>query len=146
KKKHRTEHLNSIANDTHTLIFYEAPHKLRATLKDLLETLGNRRISICRELTKVYEEVICMGLQEAADYYREKEPKGEYVLIIEGKLSDSDEDGADILGEALEKVSESVCRGQRLADVCKQVAKEHGLKKSELYSRFLSDRSHYNGG
>ncbi|MDE7278745.1 MAG: 16S rRNA (cytidine(1402)-2'-O)-methyltransferase, partial [Oscillospiraceae bacterium] len=83
-KKQRFSHLQSVANDTRTLIFYEAPHKLVSTLEDMLEYFGDRKISLCRELTKVYEEVIRTTISGAIEYYSEKNPKGEYVLVVEG--------------------------------------------------------------
>ena len=78
------EHLNQIKNDPHTLIFYEAPHKLLATLQDLESSLGNRNIAIARELTKVHQEVIRTTISEAVAKYTDVTPKGEFVLIIEG--------------------------------------------------------------
>lgn len=78
------EHLRQIAGDRRTLIFYEAPHKLVYTLQDMLQVLGDRRIALCRELTKLHEEIIRTTFSSALALYREKSPRGEYVLIIEG--------------------------------------------------------------
>lgn len=83
-KRHRKEHLESVKKDTHTLIFYEAPHKLKTTLADLYEALGDRKIAIVRELTKLHEEVIRTTLLKANSLYEEKSPRGEYVLVVEG--------------------------------------------------------------
>ncbi len=84
-KRHRKEHLQSLKNDTHTLIFYEAPHKLKYTLADMRETFGGeRKIALVRELTKLHEEVLRFTLEEAVAFYSETNPRGEYVLIIEG--------------------------------------------------------------
>ena len=83
-KKQRSDHLLSLKDETRTLIFYEAPHKLINTLNDFLKYFGDRRISLCRELTKVYEEVLRMTVSEAILYYENNSPKGEYVLVLEG--------------------------------------------------------------
>ena len=83
-KKQRTKHLTSLKDSRYTLIFYEAPHKLRRTLADLLDVLGDRRIALCRELTKLYEEVLRGNISQMIELYEEKSPKGEYVLVVEG--------------------------------------------------------------
>ncbi|MCI9627386.1 MAG: 16S rRNA (cytidine(1402)-2'-O)-methyltransferase, partial [Clostridia bacterium] len=83
-KKNRREHLNAVSHYTDTLIFYEAPHKLKSTLQDLLDCLGNRNIVLCRELTKKFEEFVRLDLQHAIAYYEEHAPKGEFVLIVQG--------------------------------------------------------------
>jgi 16S rRNA (cytidine1402-2'-O)-methyltransferase len=136
-KKQRIEHLEHAKSKTETMIFYEAPHKLMATLKDMLEYFGDRKISLCRELTKVYEEVIRLTLSEAIEYYKEKNPKGEYVLVIEGK-EDNSEDKNITLEEALERVKALVENGVKTSDACKTVAKESTFKKGELYSAYCN--------
>ena len=83
-KKNRFDHLKSVQNHTETLVFYEAPHKLLQTLIDMKEQLGDRKISICHELTKIHESVFLTTLQEAIEYYTDKTPKGEYVLVVCG--------------------------------------------------------------
>ena len=83
-KRIRLEHLRQLKELPQTLIFYEAPHKLKNTLNDLLEELGDRRISLCREMTKVHEEVIRGTISEMIELYKEQEPRGEYVLVVEG--------------------------------------------------------------
>ena len=84
-KRHRREHLESVKRDTHTLIFYEAPHKLKNTLSDMCRTFGgDRKIALVRELTKIHEEVKRCTLDEAVDFYSENNPRGEYVIVIEG--------------------------------------------------------------
>ena len=83
-RHNRMEHLQSLVKDTHTLIFYEAPHKLTTTLRDIREVLGNRRLALCRELTKIHQEVIRTDFDGAIALYGEKAPKGEFVLIVEG--------------------------------------------------------------
>jgi 16S rRNA (cytidine1402-2'-O)-methyltransferase len=114
------------------MIFYEAPHKLKTTLADLADFFGGERhISICREITKLHEETLRMTLAESVSYYSENEPRGEYVLVVEGGSSDS---GELTLEEALEQVKKLISMGEKPTDACKAVAKETGFKKSELYS------------
>lgn len=137
-KKERNERLELLRNETAVMIFYEAPHKLRTTLKDMAEFFGaDRKIAICRELTKLHEEVIRLTLEEAANLYSENEPRGEYVLVLEGKApSDSD---MPTLEEAMEQVYRLIESGEKPTDACKAVAKETGFKKSELYSSLQSN-------
>lgn len=138
-KKQRFEHLASVKNCTNTLIFYEAPHKLLSTLTDMLEYLGNRKISLCRELTKIHEEVKRTTLSEAVEFYTENKPKGEFVLVIEG----ADEQSlapAETLEQALEQVKALVEKGMRGADACKQIAKATGFSKGDLYAKLLEDK------
>ena len=137
-KKERQERLELLRNETAVMIFYEAPHKLRSTLADLRDFFGGeRRISLCRELTKVHEEVLRMTLGQAAEYYSENEPRGEFVLVLEGK-TDGDDSGMS-LEEALEQVKALVEHGEKPTDACKAVAKETGYRKSELYAAFCED-------
>ena len=134
-KKQRYEHLESLVKDTHTLIFYEAPHKLTTTLEDMFKFFGDRRISLCRELTKIYEEVIRTNLSGAIEYYSEKAPRGEYVLVVEGYKK---EDETEItVEEAVLKAKKLMENGMKSTDACKEIAKETGLKKSEIYSKLL---------
>ena len=137
-RKQRIEHLEEVRNNKNTMIFYEAPHKLVSTLEDMLEYFGDRRISLCRELTKVYEEVIRTTLSGAIEYYSEKSPKGEYVLVIEGK-PESDESECTI-ELALDMVRSMVDEGEKTINACKKVAKETGYKKSELYQMINSEK------
>ncbi len=130
-KKQRNEHLEQVKNNTNTMIFYEAPHKLISTLNDMLKYFGDRKISMCRELTKIYEEVIRCTLSEAIEYYKDKSPKGEYVLVIEGaKMPDTPK---LTIEQALEMISELVGNGEKTITACKIIAQETGYKKSELY-------------
>jgi len=133
-KKQRREHLQSVKNDTRTLIFYEAPHKLLGTLSDMLEHFGDRRISICHELTKIHEEVLRMTISQAVEHYSQKTSiKGEFVLVIEGAKP---EEKAEItIDDAAKQVRELVKSGMKLSDACKEIAKLTGFKKSELYSK-----------
>lgn len=130
-KKERTERLEMLRNETALMIFYEAPHKLKNTLADLLDTFGNRKIAVCRELTKIHEEVLRMSLDEAVEYYNTTEPRGEFVLVIEGMHAIS---GKPSLEQALEQVKRLIDMGEKPTEACKAVAKETGYKKSELYS------------
>lgn len=137
-KKQRLEHLASVRDAHETLIFYEAPHKLMNTLKDMLEYFGDRRISLCRELTKLHEEVKLTTLSEAVSFYTDNKPKGEFVLVIEGADS-AETDKPETIEEALEQVRELVEKGMRGADACRNIAKATGFSKGELYSKLLED-------
>lgn len=137
-KKQRLEHLASVRDAHETLIFYEAPHKLMNTLKDMLEFFGDRRISLCRELTKIHEEAKLTTLSEAIEYYTANKPKGEFVLVIEGADS-AETDKPETIEEALEQVRELVEKGMRGADACRNIAKATGFSKGELYSKLLED-------
>lgn len=132
-KKSRMEHLESVKNETRTMIFYEAPHKLNATLRDMLGAFGNRSIAIVRELTKIHEEVIRTTLEKAVERYSEAPLKGEIVLVIDGaKPVDNnkvytEEEAADlaIALAAEEDVS--------LSEASKKAAKKTGIKKGIIY-------------
>lgn len=132
-KKSRMEHLESVKNETRTMIFYEAPHKLNATLRDMLGAFGNRSIAIVRELTKIHEEVIRTTLEQAVERYSEAPLKGEIVLVIDGaKPVDNnkiytEEEAADlaIALAAEEDIS--------LSEASKKAAKETGIKKGIIY-------------
>ena len=136
-KKSRQEHLQSLAKEQRTMIFYEAPHKLLHTLEDLLQAFGSeRRISLCRELTKLHEEVIRTTLQGALDYYKELVPRGEYVLILEGAVPE--EEAELTLEDVLQMVSQRMESGLSRKDAVKQVAKETGFPKNTLYDASLT--------
>lgn len=138
-KKQRSERLELLRNETGLMVFYEAPHKLRTTLGDLADFFGgDRRISLCRELTKVHEEVIRLTLSGAVDYYNTVEPRGEFVLVIEGKTEAGDE--RITAEEALARVENLVNMGEKPVNACKEVAKEYGFKKSDLYSAFCGKK------
>ena len=131
-KKNRQEHLQSLAGEVRTMIFYEAPHKLTNTLQDLLKAFGpERRISLCRELTKLHEEVIRTTLQGACDYYAQQDPRGEYVLVLEGAAPAEEE--AITLETALQLVEQKMQGGISKKDAIKLVAKETGIAKNALY-------------
>ncbi len=133
-KKNRREHLDSLRGETRTMIFYEAPHKLVSTLADLAETFGaERRVALCRELTKLHEEIVRTTLGQALERYREQPPRGEFVLVVEGAAPVED---APAL--TLEQAVERVCTLYReeqlpMKEAARQVAGETGFQKKELY-------------
>lgn len=132
-KKERNARLDLLRNETALMIFYEAPHKLRNTLADLSEFFGSdRKIAVCRELTKIHEQVLHMTLGESVEYYKTNEPKGEFVLVIDG--ADQEISDKPTIGQAMEQVKRLIESGEKPTDACKAVAKETGYKKSELYS------------
>lgn len=137
-KKQRFEHLRSVAKDPHTLVFYEAPHKLTATLEDMLEYLGDRKISICRELTKMHEEVIRTTISEAIKYYETVNPKGEFVLVVEGCKAEENEANLT-LEQAAEQAKKLIDGGMKPSEACKEAAKMTGYKKSEIYAAVLGE-------
>lgn len=132
-KKQRREHLEDIRREKRTMIFYEAPHKLRATLKDFYDTLGNRRISIARELTKKFEEISYLTLEEAIEKYEQIVPKGEFVIVIEG---DEDEplcrDYSDLPVDV--HVQSYIEGGMSEMEAIKAAAKDRGMRKNEIYA------------
>ena len=133
-KKNRRAHLAELAGERRTMLFYEAPHKLRATLEDLAEAFGpDRRISLCRELTKLHEEVRRTTLGEAAAWYEANPPRGEFVLVVEGAPEAAEAEPAP--QDALERVAALREQGLSLRDAVRQAAKETGLSKNELYDR-----------
>ncbi len=140
-KKSRKAHLDSLRNETRTMIFYEAPHKLLNTLTDLYQTFGERRITLAREMTKKFEEFVYTTLSQAISAYRETPPKGEFVLILEGKTAD-DEPQVVLSDEELrEQVFVLRKQGCSLSDAAKAVAEANGLKKRAVYSLCLEEES-----
>ncbi len=133
-RRSRFEQLGEAAKIPDTLIFYEAPHKLRDTLDDMLKFFGDRRISLCRELTKIHEEVIRTTLSGAVGMYKELLPKGEYVLIIEGNTASEE---TLTLEQAVDQAAELADKGMRKADAAKQIAKVSGFAKSDIYSALI---------
>lgn len=132
-KKSRQTHLDGLRGETRTMIFYEAPHKLTATLADLSAVFGaERRISLCRELTKLHEEVLRMTLGEAIDYYAENAPRGEFVLIVEGAAPKAPEAVSE--ADALEAVRALIEQGLSRKDAVRRVSEQTGIPKNELYN------------
>lgn len=135
-KRHRKEHLESVKNDTHTLIFYEAPHKLPYTLSDMLEILGDRKIALCRELTKIHEEIIRTTLSEAQSLYTETSPKGEFVIVIEGAKEPEKETAWWEELSIDEHVKKYMADGIDQKEAVKMTAKDRGLPKREVYNEY----------
>ena len=134
-KKNRRAHLDSLRQEQRTMIFYEAPHKVADTLDDLLAVFGGeRRISLCRELTKLHEEVLRTTIGEAVEYYKTTDPRGEYVLVVEGAQPEVVEADPDA---ALKRVEQLREQGMSLKDASAQAAAEFGLKKKMLYDMAL---------
>lgn len=137
-KRHRKEHLASVKNDTHTLIFYEAPHKLKTTLADMAEVFGGeRRIALVRELTKLHEEVIRTTLDGALERYSDSSPRGEYVLVIEG-AKEIEDDSAAWWEEmtVTEHVEKYIDEGLSSKDAVKKAAADRNVSKREVYSEY----------
>ena len=136
--KQRRERLEVLKKEPRTCIVYEAPHRLRMTLRDLAEALGERRVSLARELTKLHEECLRMTLPEAAAYYEEQEPRGEYVLVIEGAQDNPEQCAADQMAQAIQLTEELTAAGLTLRDAVKQAAKQTGARKNQLYQTMLA--------
>ena len=131
-KKNRRAHLESLQGEERTMIFYEAPHKLAATLRDLADTFGaDRPLTLCRELTKLHEEVSRTTLGQAAAWYGENAPKGEFVLVVRG--AEPLPEGETSLEDGLDLVDRLRGEGMSLRDAVKRAARELGLSRNELY-------------
>ncbi len=135
-KKNRKAHLESLRGETRTMIFYEAPHKLTATLRDMAEVFGpDRPVSLCRELTKLHEEVRRATLGEAAAWYQENTPRGEFVLVIRG--AEPVEEAEATLEDGLLLADKLRKEGLSLRDAVKRAARELGLSRNQLYDRAI---------
>ena len=130
-RRSRREHLEELTDERRTMVFYEAPHKLPGTLRDLLEALGDRRVALVRELTKVHEEVVRTTLSEAAARYGLETPRGEFVLVVEGTTPK--EPPAVTPQEALARARAYMQQGQSASEAARLAAAETGLKKGEIY-------------
>ena len=141
-KKEKAFVLEELARETRTMILYEAPHHLKRTLSELLETLGERRITLCRELTKKFETVMPITLEGAVAYYEENEPKGEYVLVIEGKSRKEIEEEQQKSWESM-SIEEHMAfyekQGIDRKSAMKKVAVDRGVGKREIYQALLKD-------
>ena len=134
--KTRREHLQRLRGETRTMIFYEAPHKLQNTLKDLCAAFGTeRRISLCRELTKLHEQILRMTLGEALAYYTENDPRGEYVLVLEGAPEPAGQ--ALTLEDAVALALQRIEGGASKKDAVREVSRETGFPKNALYEAVL---------
>ena len=137
-KKSRREHLDSLKKEQRTMIFYEAPHKLLTTLTDMAEVFGeDRPISLCRELTKLHEEVVRTTLGQAVTRYTQSPPKGEFVLIVAGAPAEKQELPSET--DAAARVSQLIAQGISRKDAVKQTAMELGLPKNVVYDIALRD-------
>lgn len=139
-KKERRKILDSLKTETRTIILYEAPHHLKATLSQLLETLGDRQITLCRELTKLHETVQLMTLTEAVSYYETNTPKGEYVLILEGISQASLDAESQASWESMELTEHMeiyLNQGLSKKEAMKKVALDRGVSKREIYQKLL---------
>ena len=139
-KKERQAVLQELPEETRTLILYEAPHRLRKTLEELYQTLGNRRMTICRELTKKYETAFRTNLEEAIRHYETEEPRGEYVLVVEGKKQEElqkerQEAWKEMSLEEHMKFYEA--QGTPHKEAMRLVAKDRGLSKRDVYQALL---------
>ena len=135
-RKSRFEHLNEISNEKRTMVFYEAPHKLIRTLSDMLTVLGDRRIAISRELTKIYEETLRCTISEAITHFEQTAPRGEFVLVIEGKqdepLTETD------IEKSVAAVRKHIDDGYSIKDAVKKISTESGTPKNTLYKAVVS--------
>ena len=131
-KKSRLDHLEQLKSEKRTMVFYEAPHKLSATLNDLYKAFGDRRISIVREITKIHEEVIRTDLRKAVEEYGDGSLKGEIVLVLEGAAEDIEKEEFTI-DEAVALAKRFIDEGGSTSESAKQAAKITGFKKNEIY-------------
>ena len=134
-KGERKALLEKLSNEERTMIFYEAPHKLRQTLSDMLKYMGERKITLCRELTKLNEEVIRTTLEGAVKLYEEKDPRGEYVLIVEGGIKS--EEKSEFPDDPQEHVDMYIKGGMPHMDAIKAAAKDRGMSKGAFYKMLI---------
>ncbi len=129
----RKKHLEALKNEERTMIFYEAPHKLKKTISDFHKAFGDdRKIAIVREITKIHETVLRLTLKEAESYYEENDPRGEYVLVLEGAIASKEELTID---DAINIAKKHLDNGEKATEAAKKAAKESGFSKSEIYNR-----------
>lgn len=128
----RREHLDSLKDDPRTLIFYEAPHKLVSTLRDMLDVFGNRKIALCKELTKIHETVIHTTFKDALESFEQTPPKGEFVMIVSGAEKEQQKDEITLL-QAVKFATERIKEGNPPSVAAKLAAGYSGIKKSEIY-------------
>lgn len=139
-KKEKVTVLEELKNETRTIIIYEAPHRLARTLKELRETLGNRQLTLCRELTKKYEEADKTTIDWAIEKYNEKEPRGEYVLVIEGKSQEEIQEENKQKWESMtieEHMEYYISQGNDKKSAMKLVAKDRGVSKRDIYKQLI---------
>lgn len=136
-KPGRAEHLKSLQHEKRTMVFYEAPHKLAATLKDMYSYFGDRQIAIIKEITKIHEQVLRTTLSQAAQLYNETAPKGEYVLVIEGEKETEKEEYT--IKQAVEIARDYILEGLTPSAAAKLAAKITGIKKGEIYKAITGE-------
>ena len=142
-KKEKVAVLEELKNETRTIIIYEAPHRLARTLKELRETLGNRQLTLCRELTKKYEEADKTTIDQAIEKYNEKEPRGEYVLVIEGKSQEEIQEENKQKWESMtieEHMEYYISQGNDKKSAMKLVAKDRGVSKRDIYNQLIKQK------
>lgn len=142
-KKERRQVLGSLTDETRTIILYEAPHHLLSTLKELKEALSDREMALCRELTKKFEEVKRMKLSEAVIYYEENEPRGEYVLVIEGRSKEelrNEKIGQNRERDINEQMAEYEKQGLDRKEAMRKVASDRGVSRREVYKQLLENK------
>ena len=138
-RKSRFEHLNELKTEKRTMVFYEAPHKLVRTLDDMLSVFGNRRVSVSRELTKLYEETMRCSLAEAAGHYKTNPPRGEFVIVIEGAASIPSPEPD--LHNAANAATALIEEGLSIKDAVKKISEETGVPRNALYKSVVSRRN-----
>jgi len=134
-RSERRARLTELSGEERTMIFHEAPHKLRATLADMAELLGDRKVALCRELTKLHEDTMRTTLSRAVAWYESNEPRGEYVLVVAG--AERPDGPAMTLAEGVEMVLRRRSQGMKMKDAVRQVADDTGLSRNELYDAAL---------
>mgnify|MGYP001625192358 CR=1 FL=1 len=132
-KKSRRDHLEELRGEKRTMVFYEAPHKLAATLRDLLDTLGDRRIALARELTKIHEEVIRTTLAEAANRFADGSARGEFVLVVEGAAQEAPAEAVTVEEAAALALSLAAEESLPLSEACRRAAAQTGLPRNRIY-------------
>jgi len=135
--KKRKAHLDELKTEKRTMVFYEAPHKLLRTLKDLLITLGDRNVSVSRELTKIYEETLRMSLSQAIEHFEATAPRGEFTLVIEGAV-DLESDTESKLNEGVKLARSFIDNGLSSGDAAKKAAAETGCSRNVLYKIIIA--------
>jgi 16S rRNA (cytidine1402-2'-O)-methyltransferase len=143
-KKERQQILQNLVNETRTIVIYEAPHRLVKTLAELKEVLGDRKISVCRELTKLHEEKTLTTISECLNYYKDNEPRGEYVLVIEGRSQEDIREEERMSWEEMsleEHMAYYESQGIDRKEAMKLVAKDRGISKRDVYRELCLDKS-----
>lgn len=144
-KKNRMDHLSSLVNETRTMIFYEAPHKFKRTLKDMYEYFGNRKITIVRELTKIHEEVIHTDLKSALERFNVEQIKGEIVIVMEGAIVQKGIAKNYSMDDAVQMVKSLASSGVKFTEAVKRTAKLMSINRNDLYKEAIFAKGDGNG-